>query len=194
MPESWEPIIADVIATTAAKAKESFVATDPNGTPDGRAYRMGRAIMDGLGPEDWAGPQGYWSQIARSVYSPVQLLLCRCAANTEVGVETDYPFLFGTIGLFLERLVTKDQAESDGVHPPFPAGRDTSEFWKTVQAVFRLREMREEGEQLSVEAWLPHPTAFGQSIELKKLAQIFGRGVGIVCAAHFSVDEGTKGE
>ena len=194
MPESWKPLIADVIATTAAKAEESLSATDPEGTPDGRAYRLGRAIMEGLGPDDWAGPQGYWSQIERSVYSPVQLLLYRCAANVGSGVEEDYPFLFGTIGLFLQRLVTESPKESDALPPPFPGGRDTSEFWKTVQAVFRVREMREEGEQLSVEAWLPHPPASGESIALKKLAQIYGRGVGIVSAAHFSVEGGTKGE
>jgi hypothetical protein len=45
--------------------------------------------------------------------------------------------------------------------------------------MFALREMREEHEPLSLEVQLPFKDPLGTALDIKRLAQVFGRGVGI---------------
>jgi hypothetical protein len=52
-----------------------------------------------------------------------------------------------------------------------------------LQALFQLREMQEEGEPLSLEIHVPFESGAGATLPVKKLAQIFGRGVSLARGA-----------
>jgi hypothetical protein len=131
--------------------------------------------------DDWWGVRTQKEIYSHGVYSPLQLLVYYSAKNENSYLEYDFPFLFGTIGNLLSILLTKNHNIS------YP---DSQIYRKDLQTIFQLRETKEEGENLSLETYLyreenPKGIKTYKRMELKKLSQLFGRGVGIVSSEHF---------
>ena len=139
------------------------------------------AVMNNLSPEDWTGVEGYVALLKFGVYTPLQILFNASSNMDGNHPDCDYPFLFSTIGT-LSSLLTNSEHAFD---------LNKSDLYRRIfQTVFQLREMREEGDNLSIETYLPYgleeSAALSKAtLELKKLGQIFGRGTGIVTALEF---------
>ena len=187
MTEEWEGLIGESLSADVTTVKKSWEDIDTarrqgaTGTPPDLAGLLARAVMENQSPEDWAGPVGFRSLVEAGIYSPIQLLLYYCAKLSGDCVSHDYPFLFDSIGQLISQLVTRPPPEDEAAEePPAPEVPVTpQDYCKAIQAIFQLREMQEEGEPLSLEVHLPFKPGVGPSLPIKKLAQIFGRGVGL---------------
>lgn len=125
------------------------------------------------------------------IYSPVQILLYQCAKSTKDGIEHDYPFCFSTLGYLIQLLDSYDDyiKEETGTgktqegdlkgealkFPPLPA--PDQDYRMLLQTIFQLRERTEERQSLSIEVRFPLEANGGNRVPVKKLAQVFGRGV-----------------
>jgi hypothetical protein len=110
----------------------------------------------------------------------LQLLAWECAAERKTEIEHDFPFLFGWTSLIASTIITH-RPDNWGAAPwPTPTN-ETDQIRHLLQAIFRLRELREEHEALSLEVHLPlPPDTDSPRVPLKRLAQVFGRGIAIV--------------
>ncbi|MFG1415729.1 MAG: hypothetical protein AAE986_06175 [Thermoplasmataceae archaeon] len=142
---------------------------------------LAEAVMENLSQEDWTGVEGYGALLKYGVYSPLQILF-NAASNIKGNhPDCDYPFLFGTIANLASLLIDNEHVTDNS---------SSDRYRKIFQTIFQMREMREEGENLSIETYLPsgldkNAPLSSVTLELKKLGQIFGRGTGIVTALEF---------
>ncbi len=129
---------------------------------------------------NWPTSIGLIDRLNKRVYSPLQMLMYLQAYNSRRLIWEDYPFLFTAIGRTIDTLMKR-------VYPDLDVQTNTSSgapidgrkvYQRLLQAVFYLRERREEREPLSIEIQLPLDGKAGP-IEIKKFAQVFGRGVGV---------------
>ena len=179
--ESNDELVTEIAQLTLVEAKRLISELNPGTSMDQIITILSKAVMEGLGTDEWSGYPGYQSLLKNGVYSPLQLLLCNSATQPDSSPDRDYPFLFGTIGCLLSQL-TNPSYVLDG------ATKDR--YRRMLQTLFQMREMKEEGENLSIEAYLPESINHSDrdhehDLEIKKLAQIFGRGSGVVAADDF---------
>jgi hypothetical protein len=150
--------------------------------PSNPTLRM-RSMLERLGPEasdpSWPVGRSQDRLLKWGLYSPLQLIAQQCAGVARPTMESDFPFLFGFMGLVTQGLIHfRRSAPSEGAWPP----RDRKEarrYSALYQSVFRLREQREEREPLSLEVRLPLVTDLSPLLPLKRFAQVVGRGVGV---------------
>ncbi len=149
--------------------------------------------------EEWENivNPNYSEMIKNLVYSPLQLLLYKSAYIAKVDADKDFPFLFGTIANLIFILLFNEYGKVWG-------DEDISlleKIRKILQEIFRLREIKEEGEHLSIEIIInkeflkntPQSTD-NQGLEIKKLSQIFGRGVALNKLTYFEDITKVQGE
>jgi len=125
-------------------------------------------------------------RLRTNVYSPVQLLFWKAAEHSKDQLEFEYPFCFSAIGNFINLLL----------YAWDPGERSAEELWsdnerikvhrRLAQSVFQLREVREEREPLSIEIELPFEDCEKNELPIKKLAQVFGRGIATSRDKHLS--------
>jgi hypothetical protein len=137
-----------------------------------------------IGPE---APDAQWlssvlepARLRQGIYSPLQLLGWECAKQRASEIERDFPFLFSWASLIASTVIThRPDLE---VAAPWPPGEsETDQIRHLLQALFRLREQREEHEALSLEVHLPlPPDTNSPRVPMKRLAQVFGRGIAVV--------------
>jgi hypothetical protein len=135
--------------------------------------------------------------LQNGIYSPTQPLIWECAravGEKETGDRTDleHPFHFSLLALFIRTLL--DQMESGDKVQQWPPSADVyTDIRKVLQAVFQLREMREEREQLSLEIRFPLTAdTKKESLELKQMAQLYGRGAGFVSGPELAAGDDGK--
>jgi len=115
------------------------------------------------------------------------------AKKTRNEMVNDFPFLFCTVGHLMdlllrnvydsnndENIVARSGIEKGSGEESQTANTngDWDEYRKLLQSVFFLRELREEREPLSIEVQIPFSEPKQDSLNIKKLAQVFGRGIG----------------
>ncbi len=153
----------------------------PNGFPGDILHLFSQAVMEELKTDEWAGVSGYRAMVDKGIYTPMQLLFDLVSREASIIPDHDYPFLFGTIGRLVSSLTGDDyQANAE----------DSERYRKLFQTLFKMRELKEEGENLSVETYIPYAAKkeVGMStstLELKKLGLVFGRGTGVVTSDMF---------
>lgn len=158
-------------------------------TEEEKLEMLAGAVMDNLSPEDWTGVEGYKAILKYGVYTPLQILFNAAATSAGSKPDYDYPFLFSTIGS-LTSILTHSSNTSKKIQ--------SESYRKIFQTIFQMREMREEGENLSIETYLPYglekkAPLSKKTLELKKLGQIFGRGTGVVVASGFEKRSDVQG-
>lgn len=169
-----EELTYDITHVSLALSERLLKSTNQNGDVSQNASLMAKAIMEDLGSNEWSGPDGYQNFLFDGVYSPMQLLVNYIANQETSAPDRDYPFLFGTIGKILSILTDENYNINES---------KANDYRKLVQTIFQMREITEEGENLSLETYLPSSTNDNDSeqiLELKKLGQIFGRGTAVV--------------
>ncbi len=138
-------------------------------------------IVMGEIQDDWWGSSRRGDVLVNGVYTPLQLLFYYSATKSIEELNHDYPFAFGTIGALLSTLLTDNHVYN----------KKTAETYrKMIQTLFKIREMREESEGLSMETYLSkrggqNTITPKNKLRLKKLAQLYGRGVGVISAESF---------
>jgi hypothetical protein len=177
MREGLPQLVKTTLDCESSILREAVRISRGGSPPQEDITRLGKAIASATAGGEWAGDR-YRDLLARGVYSPAQLLLYSCCTRRGAGADEDFPFLFGTVGLFIDVIVQASLPERTSVNVP-RTGRDRRGYWRMLQATFRLRELREEGEPLSIEIQLPVGPGRDDSLPVKKLAQVFGRGVGL---------------
>ncbi|HZY91451.1 MAG TPA: hypothetical protein VFG07_01560 [Thermoplasmata archaeon] len=179
MPGKWEELLSTIgvpVETVPLLLKEWRSA---------KPARRIEALCRTIGPEGsdptWPVRESQRKLLRRGVYSPVQLLAWECAKTAKESIPVDFPFLFDLTAALSATLIEFHDLHLDDPLPSWPpngtSGR--SQYRELLQSVFRLREIREEREPLSVEISLPPTVAGGGSIDLKRFAQVVGRGVGV---------------
>ena len=181
MTDQWSALIAPTIAARSEDVEtvvQGWFSADANSR-----YREAiRSACGALGP---GSPDGDWptsvkidERLRLGVYSPAQIALWQCAKETKDRLRYEYPFLFTTIGMFSRALLGSysDSALTDW---PFEPDDGASRYRELLQSVFHIRELREEGEPLSLEVRLPLSDSGSTDLKARHLAQIFGRGVGV---------------
>lgn len=171
----------------------AFKSINPKRNPESTAFILAKKIINGYA-EDWWEYSMPEKMYEMGIYSPLQLLIHFCSSIADINPDHDYPFLFGTIGALISLLTAKIDDPEDA--DKLDRGRENfkaraEDYRKILQTIFQMREIREEGENLSIETHIPSsiddtlkytPT----SLKVKKLGQIFGRGVGTVSAHRFA--------
>jgi hypothetical protein len=122
---------------------------------------------------DWPTAVTIDERLAGGIYTPLQLLTLKAAEKTSDQIKAEYPFLFSLIGLSSTTYLA--QLRSDSPLSSWPPDFDGAR--RLLQTIFQLREMREEREPLSLEVMVPEETSTKTPVDIKKLAQVFGRGV-----------------
>ena len=187
--ESTDELVTEITQLTPIDAKRLLSDLNPGAEIEQTITSLSKAIMEGLGTNEWSSYPGYLSLLKNGVYSPLQLLLSNSALQPDSSPDRDYPFLFGSIGRLLSQLTTPAYALDDTTK---------EKYRRMLQTLFQMREMKEEGENLSIEAYLPESINndvrdHEHDLEIKKLGQIFGRGAGVVAADDFPKRVKVKG-
>ncbi len=187
--EDDDDLIKAVTLISSAHASEAIKALGMNDIEQSIQPLLAKAIMEGLSEGEWSGVPGYDEMLKYGVYSPMQLLFYLASNNAQVNPDHDYPFLFGTVGHLLSTLTAEN-------YIAVPDNAD--KYRRLLQTFFQMREIKEEGENLSIETYIPE--AFGEKegnsnnqLNLKKLSLIFGRGVGVVNSSKFPNRSDVKG-
>ena len=102
--ESNDELVTEIAQLTLVEAKRLISELNPGTSMDQIITILSKAVMEGLGTDEWSGYPGYQSLLKNGVYSPLQLLLCNSATQPDSSPDRDYPFLFGTIGCLLSQL------------------------------------------------------------------------------------------
>jgi len=123
--------------------------------------------------QEWPTRTSLNERLRRGIYSTIQLLAWEAQKKTQERTEIEYPFCFSLIGLLFETFLS--QLSGDTVLDAWPG--DYDEIRRLLQALFALREAREEGEPMSLEVVLPEEKHAAVTLGTKRLAQVFGRGV-----------------
>lgn len=178
MPDEWQ----DLVSLTGIPKPE--VASLLTGWDRTDSRERVASICRLIGPEapdaEWLTPVEEPTRLRQGIYSPLQLLGWECAQRRTDEIERDFPFLFGWASLLAWSVITY-RADLEGTPAWPPTGSEPDQIRHLLQAVFRLREQREEHEPLSLEVHLPlPPDTDSPRVPMKRLAQVFGRGIAIV--------------
>lgn len=129
------------------------------------------------------------TRLSKGLYSPVQLLLYYCAREAKDAILKDYPFEFDLVARLTSTLLNPyESADGAKVHwPPGDSSENGVNYRILLQSIFRLRELREEREPLSLEVHLPlKRNEDHQSLPIKELAEVFGRGIAVATGAELA--------
>ncbi len=126
------------------------------------------------------------------IYSPVQVELLDILKKTPNDTLLQFPFCFKLIGDFIQNYLSKSKNQAI----------NASSYTRLLQSIFYLRETREEQHRLSIEVKIPYELdessqdkiLTGQYVKLKKLSQVFGRGIGKVVGEKLHVFYETSGQ
>jgi hypothetical protein len=179
MPEKWQKLIdtLGVPIDAVPRLLDQWKAK-------GAGLRI-ESLCRAIGPEasdpTWPVRDQPRALLRRKIYSPIQLLAWECAKAATDSIPIDFPFLFDVTAILSTALIGFRDLEPDDPRPAWPpnGGSDRVRYRELLQSVFRLREMREEREPLSMEISLPSNGSARGAIELKRFAQVVGRGVGV---------------
>lgn len=181
-PANWKVMLRACVGAEPASLESvlSSWLTEPE-SPNQELDKV-RALLAMMGAEDagaeWSTGVSEDTRFASGVYSPVQPLMWRCAQDLGDGIEADYPFLFRLVGLTTQLILDASPDPSAiASWPPAEATYRTAR--RLLQSTFQLRELREEGEPLSIEIKIPPASTSQFELDIKRFAQVFGRGVGI---------------
>ena len=179
MAEEWK----DLIALTGIPTPEVQQMLDGWLSGDKSSDRV-ETIRRLIGPDapdsQWLTSMDEKARLKSGIYSPLQLLGWECAKEASKDIERDFPFLFSWASLVASTIVqSHNDSETNQGWPPDSSKIDEIRY--LLQVLFRLREQREEHEPLSLEVHLPLTDDTGSPrVPVKRLAQVFGRGVAIV--------------
>lgn len=179
MPDEWKDLIA-LTGIPKQQVQELLDGWLSSGATSDRVGTIRRLIGPDAPDAQWLTSIDEQARLRSGIYSPLQLLGWECAKQTAVEIERDFPFLFSWASLVASTIIQNrtDQETAQG-WPPDPA--KTDEIRHLLQALFRLREQLEEHEPLSLEVHLPLPADMNSPrVPMKRLAQVFGRGVAVV--------------
>jgi len=185
---SWEELVTTIVGPIdeIKKAVSAFPIIYEDKT------EQETTVFDALCNSIWIGqsalPFEMDSLISKGIYSPVQLLLYLCGEKTKDSIKLDYPFCFSTIACFLD-VLTHQKKKSKGED----AISAFEQYRTLLQSIFQLRERTEERESMSIEVELPLESNNQNGVEFKKLAQIFGRGIGVTTDEHLAVVDAPRG-
>lgn len=178
MKPEWEELISPMLNLETnqinalweklAKSSEEQMSSD-----DLKIKQLCR-ILNKL--DDWPPEIDQLTLLRNGIYSPIQLLLWNAARETKSQLDLEYPFLFSTIGMTLELILN----ELPDMDEDLKQTNDWDVYHRRLlQVLFGLREVREEQEPLSIELSLPLKKTDGDALSIKKISQVFGRGIGI---------------
>lgn len=196
MTDQWKELIAPTIAARSDDV-EAVVRGWFTADEESRDVEVIRSVCGSLRPgsadADWPTSVKIDERLKLGVYSPAQLALWQCARATGDQLRCEFPFLFTTVGIFGRTLLG---SYSDGAVTGWPFDPDdgTSPYRALLQSIFHIRELREEGEPLSLEVRLPLGDSSGTPLEAKRLAQIFGRGVGVATGSGLADNPKAEGQ
>ncbi len=160
------------------RVDETWILPATDGERPIETLRAQLAILSTLDAKpDWTTGVSDPERLKAGIYTPFQLLLWRCAEAIGDPLEAEFPFLVGLVGL-ASHLALESTKEEPAISWP-PTDGDYRAIRRILQSAFHLRELREEGEPLSVEMRVPRSEAGAPDLALKRFAQVFGRGVGI---------------
>jgi hypothetical protein len=186
MPEEWQQLVE-----TLDLPIDAVSTLLDNWKSDGGGRRI-ESIFKTLGPEaaepTWPVRATQRQLLRKGVYSPIQLLAWECAKESTTSIPQDFPFLFDLSAAMLSALEEFRDLKPESAVPAWPpnGGSSRSANRKLMQSLFQLRELREEGEPLSIEVSLPSHTSTTRRIPIKRFAQVVGRGVGVAEGAGLS--------
>jgi hypothetical protein len=181
-PITANKLIKEITIVSSKQVDEAAKQIVQNGSDHRILALLSQAIMEGMKPDEWTGIAGYEAMIKRGIYTPMQLLFDLSSRSATINPNYDYPFLFGTVGCLVSTLTGNNSKTK---------ANDSERYRKLFQTLFRMRELKEEGENLSVETYLPDAIKNGaglssSTLDLKKLGLVFGRGTGVVTTSKFS--------
>ncbi len=188
MAESWEQLVAATGLPVEGLGK--LWAALP-GDDESRAATLRRLLL-GI-QSDWPTVELGDDSLAAGIYSPIQFLLWRSAQKTHSRIDFEYPFLFSTIGELMAAVLVPDADAIPNPDPKEHVPPASADFRRLLQSLFVLREMREEGEALSLEVQIPFSKGERTPMGIRKLAQVFGRGVGISRQESLAVIQAPEG-
>ena len=125
------------------------------------------------------------------IYSPVQVELLKILEETRKDTLLQFPFCFKLVGAYIQNYLNTSKKRDIGA----------PSYSRLLQSIFYLRETREEQHRLSLEVKLPYEDdeksqdkiLTDQYVKLKKLSQVFGRGIGKVVGEKLHVFYETSG-
>lgn len=192
MNDHWRRLIEPTIAVKPCYLEK--VVENWLGEPDTRNRDVLLSAFGGLTPGagdvDWPTGISVEERLKLGVYTLAQVAIWQFATETKDELEREFPFLFSTVGRFSQRLVASFEGDVQG---PASLNGDADSYRSLLQSLFHIRELREEGEPLSLEVRLPFGATTGTPLEAKRLAQIFGRGVGVATGQELTKSPGAEG-
>lgn len=193
----WERIVQSVVSArpeVIRRVEESWNLPTSTGDRAIETLKSQLAILSTPDAKpDWTTGVSEDDRLKGGIYTPFQILLWRCAEGLGDSLEAEFPFLVGLVGL-ASRLTLESTKDEPQVAAWPPAGdADYRSIRRVFQSAFHLRELREEGEPLSLEIRLPASDADPPDLDLKRFAQVFGRGVGIAEGGGLSELSGPTG-
>jgi hypothetical protein len=179
MPDEWRDLIA-LTGIPKQRVQDLLDGWLGTGTVQDRIGSVWRLIGPDAPDAQWLTSINEQARLRSGIYSPLQLLGWECAKQTAGEIERDFPFLFSWASLIASTVIL-NRVEQEAAPPWPPDPSKTDQIRHLLQALFRLREQREEHEPLSLEVHLPLPADVNSPrVPIKRLAQVFGRGIAVV--------------
>ena len=94
------------------------------------ALRELHRILD-EGDIQWGPGMSFEERLEKNMYSPIQILLWLAASEADCAPEDDYPFLFSTMGYFIEDLM-RTVYDKPQTRPDDDLVRSNRELYKTL--------------------------------------------------------------